>query len=54
MKIMSDIYSEELDTVDASIFSGEMLETNLEELKDYVGRWQRAIDAHEKAMEEKV
>ena len=45
-------YSDEMDTLDASIFSGELLMTNLDELKDYVGRWQRAIISHEKAMEE--
>lgn len=49
---MDTQYSDEMDTLDASIFSGELLETNLDELKEYMGRWQRAIDAHEKAMEE--
>lgn len=40
-------YSDELDAVDASVFSGEMLYTNLDEFKSYVERWQRAIAEHE-------
>lgn len=39
-------YSEDLDDLDASVFSGEMLETNLEEFEYYVDRWKRAIDNH--------
>lgn len=43
-------YSDELDAVDASVFSGEMLYTNLDEFKSYVERWQRAIAEHEAAV----
>ena len=38
-------YSELLDSVDAAIFTGELLQTNLDEMKGYMERWQRAIDA---------
>ena len=43
-------YSDELDAVDASVFSGEMLYTNLDEFKSYGERWQRAIVEHEAAV----
>ena len=45
-------YSKDLDSIDASVFSGEMLLVNFEEFKYYVSRWQRAIDEHEEAMEQ--
>jgi len=38
--------SELLETLDASIFSGDVLYTNLEILDKYVSRWKRAIDEH--------
>ena len=37
-----------MDDLDAGVFSGDLLETDLEVFKDYVARWQRAIDEHEK------
>lgn len=41
-------YSEQLDELDASVFSGEILFTNFEELKECLKRWQIAVDDHEK------
>ena len=41
-----DRYSEQLDDLDASVFSGEILYTNLEEFQKYLNRWQSAIDSH--------
>jgi len=37
-------YSYELDSMDASVFTGEMLYTNINEFEWYVRRWQKAID----------
>jgi hypothetical protein len=45
-------YSEQLDALDASVFSGEILYTNLEEFKEYLARWQRAVESHETAQKE--
>ncbi len=45
-------YYEEMDTVDASVFSGELLHTHLDVFEVYVSRWQRAIDSHKASMEE--
>jgi len=35
--------------VDAAVFTGDALHTDLAALKEYVGRWQRAIEEHEKS-----
>ena len=40
-------YKELLDEVDACVFTGLMLETDLEIFKEYVKRWNRAIAQHE-------
>lgn len=34
---------EACEAVDAAIFSGDMLETAIDEFEEYVERWQRAI-----------
>lgn len=39
-------YSDELDSLDSSVFTGEMLYCNINEFEWYVKRWQRAIDRH--------
>jgi len=39
----------QIDELDAAVFSGDILYTDLNELQEHVSRWQRAIDAH-KAM----
>ena len=46
----SERYSHQLDALDASVFTGEMLQTNFEEFKNYVERWQREIDRHDQAL----
>ena len=45
-------YSDQLDSLDASVFSGELLLTHLEEFKGYLARWQKAVEEHEKAQQE--
>lgn len=35
-----------MDELDAGVFSGDLLHTDLEVFKGYVERWQRAIDEH--------
>jgi len=38
--------------IDAGIFSGDLLYVcDLPEFKEYLGRWQRAVDEHEKHAE---
>lgn len=39
--------AEELDNIDAAVFSGELLYTDLEKFKHYLGRWNRAVIEHE-------
>jgi len=46
-------YEEMLDDVDAGIFSGELLWTNFDMLKEYVERWTNAITAHEELLDNK-
>ena len=41
------MYLEQIDAMDASVFSGEILYENLPEFKEHVARWQRAIDQQE-------
>jgi O6-methylguanine-DNA--protein-cysteine methyltransferase len=41
--MLKESYSYLLDQVDAAIFSGQLLETNLEELEECIGRWGREI-----------
>ena len=44
------------ESIDASVFSGDLLfdaEAVLQ-LEEYIGRWQRAIEAHRKAEAEKL
>ena len=41
-----------MDDLDAGVFSGDLLETDLEVFKGYVARWQRAIDEHEESIVE--
>lgn len=45
-------YSDLLDSVDASVFSGELLFTNLTEFEDYLERWLRAVKEHKELCEE--
>ena len=40
---MNGLYSRQMDELDASVFSGELLYLNLNEFKDYLARWQRAV-----------
>ncbi len=49
---MIERYSEELDCIDASVFTGEMLFENLDEFQKYLTRWQKAVDDHKKYMNE--
>lgn len=44
-------YSEQLDDLDASIFTGELLYTNLEEFEEYLIRWMRAVEEHKRGMQ---
>jgi hypothetical protein len=39
-------YSDDLDSLDASVFNGEILVTHLDEFQDYLTRWQKQIDDH--------
>ena len=45
-KYMEDACEE----IDAALFSGDFLHTDAdrEELKQYLGRWQRAVEEHER------
>ncbi len=43
---MSNFLEEICDSLDAEIFSGDVLYTDLDTLKTYLERWQRAIDEH--------
>ena len=43
---LNDYYSDLMDQLDAAIFSGDLLETNLDELKEFLGRWNRESSAH--------
>ena len=43
---MSNYYSEVLEEVDAAVFSGEMLDSNITEFMEYIQRWQRAVKEH--------
>ena len=43
---MAHSYSKQIDAMDASVFSGEMLETNIEEFEQHLHRWQRAVHNH--------
>ena len=37
----------EMEEMDAAVFSGDMLFTHLAEFKEYLARWQRAVEEHE-------
>ncbi len=50
---MREDYSDQLDSLDASVFTGELLYTNMEEFEDYLKRWQRALESHKKMYEDK-
>jgi hypothetical protein len=39
-------YSEDLDSLDSSVFSGEILWTNLNEFEWYINRWKLEIIKH--------
>ncbi len=45
-------YDEDMDALDASVFSGELLITHLEEFKEYLARWQRAVEEQEHSNKE--
>ena len=47
-------YSDDLDSIDASVFSGELLFTNINEFENYVDRWKRAIVEHRKLIPEEL
>jgi hypothetical protein len=44
-------YSDDLDSLDASVFSGEILWTNFNEFEWYVNRWKKELDSHKKLKE---
>lgn len=44
---MSAFILEILDSLDAEIFSGDALYTNIKDIKEYIERWNKAINAHE-------
>ncbi len=46
--------NEEMDALDACVFSGELLYVNLASFKEYLARWNRAVEAHEKSEKEEV
>ena len=41
-------YSDDLDSLDSSVFNGEMLWCNINEFEWYLKRWQKAVDSHRK------
>jgi hypothetical protein len=41
-------YDEEMDALDAAVFNGELLITHLKEFKEYLARWQQAVEREEK------
>ena len=45
---MDHHYEEACESVDASVFSGDLLYTGLAEFKEYLGRWNRAVAEHER------
>ena len=47
-----DYRDELLDELDAGIFSGDFLETHMEELEDHIRRWMREISRHKANREE--
>ncbi len=49
---MGERYRDELDSIDASVFTGELLFENLDEFQGYLTRWQKAVDDHKKYMNE--
>jgi len=42
----------EIDALDACVFSGDLLYVNLTSFKEYLARWNRAVEAHKKAEKE--
>jgi len=40
------------EAVDASVFSSDMLHTDLAEFKEYLGRWNKAVQEHEESLTE--
>jgi len=48
---MGHNYSDQMDDMDASVFSGEILFTDLDEFKYYLERWQKAVNLHETNIE---
>lgn len=46
---LRDYLKNACEEIDAGVFSGDLLyqDTEREELKDYLGRWSRAITTHE-------
>ena len=47
-------YKELLEEVDACVFTGMMLDTDLNEFEVYVNRWARAIKEHKEALKSKA
>lgn len=45
---------EEMDALDACVFSGELLLINREKFKRMLARWQRAVEEHERLMPEEL
>ena len=45
-------YEEMIDNVDAGIFSGELLWTNFDMLKECVERWTDVITSHEELLDD--
>jgi hypothetical protein len=46
------IGDEEMDALDACIFSGDILFVNMSSFKEYLARWNRAVEEHEKMEKE--
>ena len=45
-------YSDQIDSLDCSIFTGELLYTNINEFEWHVDRWKREIERHKKLKDE--
>lgn len=46
---MHSFHEEACEAIDAAVFSGDILYTDLEEFKKYLERWNRAVKEHEES-----
>lgn len=51
---MNHFHEEACESVDAAVFSGDIVVSSLEEFKVYLGRWNRAVEAEEEYRRELV